>query len=119
MSQKIVTRDEIVSLVKEAKAKTKGLLVGYTSGVFDLMHPGHVQYLEDAKKHCDLLIVGVNSDASVKKYKSAVRPIVPAEARMKVLAGLTSVDLIFQFDEVNNNHNIEFIKPDIYLKAGD
>lgn len=116
-TDKIKTREELISIVEGCKKS--GKKVGFTSGVFDLLHPGHVQYLEDSRKLCDLLIVGLNSDSSVKKYKSLSRPIVEQTARAKVVAGLTSVDYVFVFDEVNNNKNVEILKPDLYIKAGD
>jgi rfaE bifunctional protein nucleotidyltransferase chain/domain len=117
MLDKIFTRDDLIPICESLKANKK--VIGYTSGVFDLIHPGHVQYLEDAKKLCDVLIVGVNSDSSVRTYKSPLRPIVSKEARKRVVAGLGVVDFVFDFDETNNNKNIELLKPDIYLKAGD
>lgn len=96
-----------------------GRMVGFTSGVFDLLHPGHVSYLEAARKLCDELVVGVNSDASVSALKGPLRPIQGEEARAKVVAGLRSVDHVFLFSEQNNNENIRALKPDLYIKAGD
>ncbi|RIL10109.1 MAG: hypothetical protein DCC75_05045, partial [Proteobacteria bacterium] len=117
-SKKIMTRDEAVNSVKALRA-SRPLKVGYTSGVFDLLHPGHVRYLEDAKSRCDLLVVGVNSDSSVRSNKGAGRPIVPEQDRAEVVAGLVCVDLVFIFSDTNNNRNIELLKPDLYIKAGD
>ena len=117
MKQKIYTRGELKTNLE--KLQSEGKKIGYTSGVFDLMHPGHVQYLEDAKAQIDILVVGVNSDLSVKKIKGPLRPIVNQQARAQVVAGLLSVDFVFCFDESNNNENIQQLKPDVYFKAGD
>jgi rfaE bifunctional protein nucleotidyltransferase chain/domain len=114
---KVVSREEVVQ--ERERWRQEGLLVGYTSGTFDLLHPGHTDYLSRAKEYCDRLIIGVNSDRSVQSYKGLTRPIVPAEGRAAVVAALRSADLVFIFDERNNNVNIELIKPDMYIKAGD
>jgi rfaE bifunctional protein nucleotidyltransferase chain/domain len=117
MQSKIVTRDEAVALCQAYKVG--GKRVGYTSGVFDLLHPGHVAYLEAAKKLVDVLVVGVNSDLSVRANKGPSRPITSERERALVLAGLASVDHLFIFGERNNNVNVELLKPDLYIKAGD
>ncbi|MBF0245378.1 MAG: HAD-IIIA family hydrolase [Planctomycetes bacterium] len=102
-----------------ARLRNEGLIVGFTSGVFDLMHAGHLDYLVQARAHCDHLIVGVNSNASVRSNKGPGRPIRDEEVRAKLVAGLKPVDSAFIFDEGNNNRNIELLKPDLYIKAGD
>lgn len=117
MLTKIHSREETRS-VRENWAE-QGLKVGYTSGVFDLLHVGHVQYLREARSQCDKLIVGVNSDSSVKSYKESTRPVVGEAERMEVVSSLSSVDACFLFSERNNNGNIEDLKPDVYFKAGD
>jgi rfaE bifunctional protein nucleotidyltransferase chain/domain len=117
MKNKIVSRQD--AKIQIEIFQKEGKTVGYTSGVFDLLHPGHVQYLEDAKAKVDILVVGINSDSSVKKNKGALRPIINQQARAEVVAGLVSTDLVFIFDETNNNINITELKPNIYLKAGD
>lgn len=93
--------------------------VGFTSGVFDLVHPGHVRYLAAARALCDRLIVAVNSDVSVRLLKGERRPIMPEDARLAVVQALASVDCAFLFDERSNQRNIEVLKPDMYIKAGD
>jgi D-beta-D-heptose 7-phosphate kinase/D-beta-D-heptose 1-phosphate adenosyltransferase len=113
---KIHTRESLVSQLNLIRARRR---TGFTSGSFDLLHAGHVDYLAKARERCDLLIVGLNSDKSVKAYKDELRPIIPAEQRAKVLAALAAVDYVFIFDEENNNKNIEVLKPDVYFKAGD
>jgi rfaE bifunctional protein nucleotidyltransferase chain/domain len=87
--------------------------------VFDLLHAGHVEYLTKASRLVDVLIVGINADSSVKSNKGELRPINPAEQRAEVVAGLRAVAHVFIFDELSNNVNIELLKPDVYIKAGD
>ncbi|MDD5253738.1 MAG: HAD-IIIA family hydrolase [Candidatus Nanoarchaeia archaeon] len=117
MENKIKTREEVIKITKQFQRE--GKRVGFTSGTFDFLHAGHVDYLYEAKKKCDLLIVGVNTDESVKKYKDPNRPINNEKQRTKVISGLEMVDYVFLFNEINNNLNIELIKPDFYIKAGD
>jgi D-glycero-D-manno-heptose 1,7-bisphosphate phosphatase len=99
--------------------QSEGLKVGFTSGTFDLLHFGHITYLTEAKNRCDKLVVAVNSDSSVRKYKSELRPIVFEKSRLAVIKGLKPVDAAFIFNETNNNKNINELKPDVYIKAGD
>ncbi|MBX7137930.1 MAG: HAD-IIIA family hydrolase [Oligoflexia bacterium] len=113
----LLTRSEIIKRL--AQAKTSKLRIGFTSGVFDLLHPGHVEYLSTARAQCDLLVVGVNSDSSVKTIKESYRPICAEQDRAQVVAALAAVDLVFVFAESNNNQNIELLRPDLYFKAGD
>lgn len=115
--EKIVSRDQAAAAA--AAWRAAGQRVGFTSGAFDLLHAGHVAYLEQARALCDRLIVGVNSDQSVQRYKSPLRPLIPQDQRLAVVAGLQAVDLAFLFDEVNNHANIEALRPDLYIKAGD
>lgn len=112
-----MTRDYVVEVRYSAGAL--GRRVGFTSGCFDILHAGHVDYLEKAKAICDCLIVAVNTDASIRKNKGEGRPINPENERLKVVSALKSVDHAFLFDETNNNVNIEMLKPDVYIKAGD
>lgn len=117
MKQKCMSRAEAFVLCKEWQSQK--LKVGFTSGAFDLLHAGHVAYLHDAREKCDKLIVGINSDKSVRKLKGEKRPICNEEERLQVVAALDSVDAIFLFEEENNNANITELKPDFYIKAGD
>ncbi len=117
LTQKIKTRDELSRLTDNLRRS--GKKIGFTSGVFDLIHPGHVAYLEEAKKQCDVLVVGINSDQSVKMYKGDNRPINSESDRIRVVAGLASVDFAFIFSERRNAENIKALKPDYYIKAGD
>lgn len=114
---KIKSRRALTQICNRLRQEKKS--IGFTSGVFDLFHAGHIEYLEKAKDLCDVLIVGVNSDVSVRRYKGANRPFVPEQQRAKVLAGLSSVDFVFIFNERRNQQNILSLKPDFYIKAGD
>lgn len=114
---KIKTREELALIIEELRRQ--GKKIGFTSGVFDLLHAGHVDYLEKAKALCDVLIVGLNSDASVQAYKGPHRPIVPQEERAAVVAALAAVDYVFIFHERRNQKNIEALRPHLYIKAGD
>jgi rfaE bifunctional protein nucleotidyltransferase chain/domain len=117
IKNKIKKREELIPLCDQFRRD--GLIIGFTSGAFDLLHAGHVDYLEQAKFECDKLIVGVNSDASIRKYKGQDRPIISENLRLKTVAALESVDYVFLFDERRNARNIELLKPQIYFKAGD
>ena len=117
MIKKSFEREELLSKVSDLQKSAKTM--GFTSGVFDLLHPGHTSYLAKAKENCDLLIVGINSDKSVRKLKGAGRPVMKAADRAAVVSALESVDYVFIFDELNNNKSIELLKPDVYIKAGD
>lgn len=114
---KIKTREALIKLCD--RFRREGLSVGFTSGAFDVLHAGHADYLEKTKQYCDMLIVGVNSDESVKRYKGADRPIISEHHRMKLVAALQAVDFVFSFDERRNAINIRLLKPDFYFKAGD
>lgn len=117
IEDKIKSRETLKAICKVLKGE--GKTVGFTSGAFDLLHAGHVDYIEKAKALCDILVVGVNSDASIKKYKGEKRPLVSEHQRAKVVAALESVDYVFIFHERRNQKNIEALKPNYYIKAGD
>ncbi len=117
MKAKIIDRDTAISTRKALR--TAGKKVGFTSGVFDIIHAGHVEYLEYAKSLVDVLIVGINADSSVKQNKGDSRPINSERLRAEVIAGLEAVDYVFIFTELNNNYNTELLTPDVYVKAGD
>lgn len=113
----IKSRDEIQLEIQTWQGK--GNKVGYTSGVFDLLHSGHLDYLEKAKEVCDRLVVGLNSDQSVQKNKGPTRPIQDEAERARLVRALKPVDEVFIFSELNNQINIEKLRPDVYIKAGD
>lgn len=101
------------------KLKKEGKKVVFTNGCFDILHLGHVKYLEEAKKLGDILIVGVNSDKSVRILKGEERPIMPEEERAEILAALECVDYVVIFYETNPENLIAQLKPDIHIKGGD
>lgn len=116
-SQKLLSRSALVEALVSLRAS--GSTVGFTSGAFDILHAGHLDYLRKAKQHCDLLVVGVNSDRSYVQYKSQDGPYNHETDRAELISGLDCVDFVFLFDEVNNAGNIEALKPDFYIKGGD
>jgi len=99
--------------------KRAGKKIVFTNGCFDLLHPGHVKLLEQAKSLGDTLIVGINSDGSVRKNKGANRPVMPAGERAEILAGLAAVDYVVVFDEPTPRELIAAILPNILVKGSD
>ena len=91
----------------------------FTNGCFDILHPGHVHYLDRASRLGNLLVVGVNTDASVRRLKGVGRPLLSAEARALVLAGLASVDAVTLFDEDTPRDLVAELLPDVLVKGGD
>jgi D-beta-D-heptose 7-phosphate kinase/D-beta-D-heptose 1-phosphate adenosyltransferase len=96
-----------------------GCKVVFTNGSFDILHAGHLSYLQFARDQGDCLVVGVNSDASVKRYKDPRRPIVPQEERAALLAGLRAVDYVVIFDEDEPRELIAELRPDVLVKGED
>lgn len=96
-----------------------GRVLVFTNGCFDLLHPGHVRYLAEAKKLGDRLVVAVNGDAAVSSLKGSGRPLVPLDERMEVLAALEAVDYVVSFDEETPAAVIEAVVPDVLVKGGD
>ena len=101
------------------KAQGAGRRVVFTNGCFDLLHRGHVRYLEQARGLGDFLVVAVNSDASVRRLKGPGRPVVPAVERAEVLAALAAVDLVLIFDDLEPGRIIRAVRPDLLVKGGD
>jgi D-beta-D-heptose 7-phosphate kinase/D-beta-D-heptose 1-phosphate adenosyltransferase len=115
--EKVRVRD---SLSRELENRRRlGLSVAFTNGCFDVLHAGHVQYLQEAKAQADLLVVGLNSDASVRALKGQGRPVNPVEARALVLAGLEAVDYLTIFDEPTPLALIQALRPDVLVKGAD
>ena len=99
--------------------RAKGLRVGFTNGCFDILHRGHVAYLAQARSWCDRLVVGLNSDASIRRLKGESRPVNDLESRALVLAGLSSVDLVAPFEDDTPIKLIEGLRPDVLIKGAD
>ena len=117
MNPKIIPRGKLPSLVRSLRKQDKKIV--FTNGCFDLLHVGHLRYLEKAKALGDLLVVGVNSDDSVREIKGPRRPLLPLRERMELLAGLSCVDYVTSFDEPTPLGLITLLKPDVLAKGGD
>ncbi len=101
------------------EARAAGRRIVFTNGVFDILHPGHLRYLQAARSHGDVLIVGLNSDASVRRNKGPLRPISPEAERAEVLAALACVDAVSVFDEDTPAEIIARVQPDVLVKGSD
>ena len=99
--------------------KRKGKKIVFTNGCFDILHLGHLKILKEAKSKGDILVVGLNSDASIKKIKGPSRPIVNQRTRAKLLANMIGVDYVIIFNQATPYNLIKKIKPDILVKGGD
>src|SRR5579885_722807 len=114
---KIQDRQSLAAMLRKRQAA--GAVVVFTNGCFDLLHLGHVRYLQAARALGDLLVVGVNSDASARQLKGAGRPLVPQDERAEVLAALACVDYVTIFEEATAVALVEALRPNIYVKGGD
>lgn len=117
MNSKIYSRSALAGKLKACRKKRRRIV--FTNGCFDFLHLGHVRLLEAARRLGDVLVVAVNSDASVRKLKGSGRPIHPASVRTQVLAALGCVDYVTVFSEETPEKTIESLKPDILVKGGD
>ncbi len=117
MTAKLKTSGELVPILK--KLRRSGKKVVFTNGCFDLLHSGHVRYLREAKAAGDVLIIGLNSDRSVRGLKGPGRPLVPEGERAELLAALEMVDYVVIFDRPTPRELIAAIAPDILVKGGD
>lgn len=113
----VLDLDAAAALVDQLRAA--GRRIVFTNGVFDLLHLGHVRYLQAARAEGDALVVGINSDRSVRAIKGPSRPIVPAAERAEVLAALACVDAVVVFDEETPAVVIERLRPDVLVKGAD
>ncbi len=113
----MVSQAEVILHV--ADAKRNGRRVVFTNGCFDLLHPGHIRCLEQARSLGDALVVAINSDASVRGLKGASRPVVPQEERAELLAALACVEYVTLFDAPTPRELIARILPDVLVKGGD
>lgn len=117
MREKILTTPALATALSARRARKERLV--FTNGCFDLLHIGHTRYLQEARKLGDCLIVGINSDASVRAIKPDGRPIVPQAQRAEVLAALACVDHVVIFDEPDPRSLIAAVQPDVLVKGGD
>lgn len=116
-ASRILTLDEASALAERLRAS--GRRVVFTNGVFDLLHTGHVRYLERARAEGDALVVAVNSDRSVRALKGPGRPVIPELERAELVAALASVDAVLVFDEDTPDRVIRAIQPDVLVKGAD
>ena len=114
---KTITRARLKTVLKDLRQRGKKIV--FTNGCFDIIHAGHVRYLKKAKELGDVLVVGLNSDSSVKKIKDDGRPIVPQNERAEVLSALESVDYVSIFSESTPYNLIKSVQPDILVKGAD
>jgi rfaE bifunctional protein nucleotidyltransferase chain/domain len=117
MTKKIKKREELKLITQ--KARSQGMKIVTTNGCFDMLHVGHIRYLQEAKKHGDILIVAINSDDSVRAIKGDRRPLVPENERAEVLAALECVDYVMIFPELDPIQFLKELRPDIHVKGGD
>jgi D-beta-D-heptose 7-phosphate kinase/D-beta-D-heptose 1-phosphate adenosyltransferase len=117
LKQRIFTREELQQEVVRLRLKSK--TIAFTNGVFDILHEGHIAVLAEAASFADVLIVGVNSDSSVKKLKGDDRPVNGQDSRAIIIASLIMVDAVVIFDEETPIELIKMIKPDVLVKGGD
>ena len=114
---KIKNIEELKNIVDKLKGQNKKIIT--TNGVFDILHIGHIRYLQEAKKLGDILIIAVNSDSSTKQIKGTKRPLNNEDDRMEALAALQCVDYVVIFDQEDPKKILEEIRPDIHVKGGD
>lgn len=114
---KLKTLDELVPIVRDLRHQRKQVV--FTNGCFDLLHRGHVRYLDQAKGLGDVLIVAINSDASVRALKGPDRPVMSHEERSELIAALAAVDYVLVFDELDPEKVIRALEPDLLVKGGD
>lgn len=114
---KLLNRANVVEVI--SSWKQQGLRIVFTNGCFDILHEGHVRYLNEASRLGDRLLIGLNADASVTRLKGPERPINPQESRAYVLAGLECVDAVILFDEDTPLQLIQLLEPEVLVKGGD
>lgn len=117
LSVKIKSLPELKKII--LRLKTQGKTTVLTNGCFDLLHYGHVKYLEEARRLGDCLVVAINSDGSIKRLKEKNRPIIEQRDRLRIIAGLESVDYVLLFNEQTPFKVIKYLKPDILVKGRD
>jgi rfaE bifunctional protein nucleotidyltransferase chain/domain len=113
----VLSQAGVAAFVAERRAE--GRRIGFTNGVFDLLHPGHVRYLQAARQLADVLVVGLNADESVRRNKGPARPINPQQERAEVAAALACVDAVVIFEEDTPDAIIRLVQPDVLVKGAD
>lgn len=117
MNPKIITKTSLRNIISKLKACGKSIV--FTNGCFDVIHFGHVKYLKDAKNNGDVLIVGINSDNSLRRLKGKGRPIINEKDRAEILSAFACVDYVILFNQLTPETLIKIIKPDVLVKGSD
>jgi rfaE bifunctional protein nucleotidyltransferase chain/domain len=117
MEGKICGRQELKKELERLRSEGKKII--FTNGCFDILHVGHARYLKEAKKIGDVLVLALNSDASVRAIKGGKRPLIPENERAEMVASLEAVDYVTVFSEITPLELIEYLKPDVLVKGGD
>uniref|UniRef100_A0A7C3MJ74 D-glycero-beta-D-manno-heptose 1-phosphate adenylyltransferase n=1 Tax=Dictyoglomus thermophilum TaxID=14 RepID=A0A7C3MJ74_DICTH len=120
----MLSSDRKIKKIEELKDvidihKNQGKIIVFTNGCFEILHPGHIKLLEEAKNYGDILVVGINSDESVKRIKGEKKLIFDEKSRLKIISALECVDYVTLFNENTPENLIEIIKPHIHVKGGD
>lgn len=115
--EKIIPLQDLPPLV--SRLKQKGKTIATLNGSFDLLHAGHLYIIEEASKQADILIVGLNSDASIQQYKDPSRPIIPLEYRLHMVAALQWVDYVTSFEETTPHHLLSLIRPTVHVNGAE
>lgn len=116
-AEKVLSLEALLAVL--APRRAAGERVALTNGTFDLLHAGHLRSLEQAREQADLLVVGINADASVRAYKALGRPIVPEAERAELIAALACVDYVTIFEEPTAERLVGAVQPDVYVKGAD
>lgn len=114
---KVVSKNILNGIL--GREKKNGKTIVFTNGCFDILHEGHIRYLRKAKKYGDILVVGLNTDSSVRAIKGQNRPIIPQRSRAEVLTSLNMVDYVVLFSEETPYNLIKFLKPNVLVKGAD
>lgn len=117
MNAQVISRKDVGAL--GARLRREGCRIVFANGCFDLLHVGHVRYLQAAREQGDVLVVGVNSDRAVQALKGRGRPLLPAEARVEIVAALAAVDYVVVFDEVTAESLLRDLRPHVHCKGTD
>ena len=117
MSSKIISREDVIALGQ--RLRQEGRRIAFANGCFDLLHVGHVRYLQASREQGDVLVVGVNSDWAVTALKGPGRPLLPANARVELVAALESVDYVIVFDGLTAEDLLRDLRPDVQCKGTD
>lgn len=114
---KIYPREKLSEIIE--KLKNKGKIIGFANGCFDIIHVGHIRYLKEAKDNCDVLIVALNSDESVRRLKGEGRPKTPLNERLEIMEAIEVIDFLTYFEEDTVEKTLRILKPDIQFKGTD